>query len=169
MNASMKNISFGTRPSWLRAIIAGGLVAGAFDITFAIIVWGSRGATPIQIGQAIASGLVGREAAAAGGVSLGIFGLVLHFVMTTLMAAVYYMLAKRIPMLVKHAFAFGIAYGLAIYLTMNYVVVPLSARGASTGSAPLAIIVSEVLVHMFGVGLTIALFTRRALRHCAQR
>jgi uncharacterized membrane protein YagU involved in acid resistance len=149
-----------------RAILAGGLLGGFFDITFACVASALlRGATPIRVGQSVASGLLGREAALAGGVATGVLGLVLHFVMTLIMAAVYYAVASRVPLLVKRAVPCGIAYGLGIYLVMNYVVLPLSAIGRAGGGGPLYVVIPEKLVHMFGVGLTIALFTRRALRN----
>jgi hypothetical protein len=148
-----------------RAILGGGLLGGAFDITFACVVSALlRGATPIRVGQSVASGLLGREAALAGGVPVGLLGLALHFVMTTIMAAVYYAAATRIPLLVKHAVWCGIAYGLGLYLVMNYIVLPLSAIGSHGGNGPWYIVIPEILVHMFGVGLSIALFTRGALR-----
>lgn len=153
----------GTRA--VRAILGGGLLGGLTDITFACVVSAiSRGVTPIRVGQSVASGLLGREAALAGGVATGLLGLGLHFVMTTIMAAAYYAAATRIPLLVKRAVPCGLAYGLGIYLVMNYVVLPLSAIGRHGGNGPLYIVIPEILVHMFGVGLTIALFTRRALR-----
>ena len=152
----------------VRAILGGGLLGGFWDITFACGVSAIlRGVTPIRVGQSVASGLLGREAALAGGVPVGILGLVLHFVMTTIMASIYYGAATRIPLLVKRAVPCGLAYGLGIYLTMNYVVLPLSAIGKVGGQGPLYIVIPEILVHMFGVGLTIALFTRRALRGSA--
>jgi hypothetical protein len=149
----------------VRAIIGGGLLGGFFDITFACVAWAIRaGVTPIRVGQSVASGLLGREAALAGGVGTGILGLVLHFLMAIIMAAVYYGAATRIPLLVKRAVPCGLAYGLGIYCVMNFVVMPLSAIGKFGGNGPLVIMIPEILVHMFGVGLTIALFTRAALR-----
>ena len=146
-----------------KAILAGGLIGGACDITFACIVWATRGATPIRVGQSVASGLLGRDAALAGGVPVGLLGLALHFVMALIMAAVYYAAATRIPLLVKRAAWCGPIYGLGIYLTMNYIVMPLSAIGRHGGSGPLYLVIPEILVHMFLVGLTIALFARREL------
>ncbi len=146
----------------LRAILAGGLTAGAFDITYAFIAWGLSGLSPIRIGQSVAAGLLGRQAALAGGVATGVLGLCLHFLIALGMAAVYYAAATRIPLLVRRAVVCGIVYGLALYLVMNFVVVPLSAIGVRGGGGPLSIIISSILVHMFLVGLPIALFTRRA-------
>jgi hypothetical protein len=147
----------------LRAILTGGLVAGALDITYACIVWALRGVSPIRIGQSITAGLVGREAAVAGGVTTGLLGLGLHFLMTIGMAAVFYAAATRVPLLVKRAVACGLVYGLGLFLFMNFVVLPLSAIGTRGAKGPVALIAAEILVHMFFVGLPIALFTRRAL------
>jgi hypothetical protein len=148
----------------IKAVLGGGLVGGAIDLTFACIVWAVlRGATPIRVGQAVASGLLG-EAALSGGVPVGLFGLALHFVMALIMAALYYVTATRIPLLVKHAVPCGIVYGLGLYAVMNFIVLPLSAIGQRGGTGPLYVVIPEILVHMFGVGLVISLFTRRALR-----
>ena len=148
----------------LKAILAGGLIGGAFDITYACVVWAFRGVSPIRVGQLVAGGLLGRDTATAGGVATGLLGFALHFGMALIMAAVYYAAATRIPLLVKRAVWCGPIYGLGLYLTMNYVVLPLSAIGKHGGTGPLYLVIPEILVHMFLVGMTIALFTRRALR-----
>lgn len=152
----------GRRP--LKTIVTAGLVAGALDITYACIIWGLRGVTPIRIGQSIASGLLGREAAVGGGTAIGLFGLLLHFIIATIIAAIYYGAARNIRLLVDRAVPFGIAYGLATYGVMNYVVMPLSAIGAVGNSGPAYIRITGVLVHMFLIGLPIALITRKDLR-----
>ena len=148
----------------LKTIVIAGLVAGALDISYAFIIWGLRGVTPIRIGQSIASGLLGREAAVGGGTATGLFGLVLHFTMATIIAAIYYGAARNIRSLVDRAVPCGIAYGLAAYGVMNYVVLPLSAIGAVGDSGPAYIRITGALVHMFLIGLPIALITRKDLR-----
>jgi uncharacterized membrane protein YagU involved in acid resistance len=148
----------------LKAILAGGLIGGAFDITYACAVWAFRGVSPIRVGQSVASGLIGRDSALAGGVATGLLGFALHFGMALIMAAVYYAAATHIPLLVRRAAWCGPIYGLGLYLTMNYIVLPLSAIGQHGGTGPLYLVIPEILVHMFGVGLTMALFTRSALR-----
>lgn len=161
--SSMSGAGHGSRA--LKAIAAGGLIGGAFDITYACaVVCAFRGVSPIRVGQSVASGLLGRDAAVAGGLATGLLGFALHFAMALIMAAVYYAAATRIPLLVKRAMWCGPIYGLGLYLTMNYVVLPLSAIGRHGGTGPLYLVIPEILVHMFLVGLTIALFTRRALR-----
>ena len=148
----------------LKTIVVAGLVAGALDITYAFIIWGLRGVTPIRIGQSIASGLLGRESAVAGGTATGMFGLLLHFVLATIIAAIYYVAARNIRLLVDRAVPFGIAYGLVTYAVMNYVVMPLSAIGAVGDGGPAYIRITGILVHMFLIGLPIALLTRKDLR-----
>jgi hypothetical protein len=148
----------------LRTIVIAGLVAGALDISYAFIIWGLRGVTPIRIGQSIASGLLGREAAVGGGTATGLFGLLLHFILATIIASIYYVAARNIRLLVDRAVPFGIAYGLVTYGVMNYVVMPLSAIGAVGDGGPAYIRITGILVHMFLIGLPIALITRRDLR-----
>lgn len=148
----------------LKTIVTAGLVAGALDILYAFIIWGLRGVSPIRIGQSIAAGLMGREAAVGGGTATGLFGLGVHFVLAIIMAAIYYVAARNVRVLVDRAVVFGIAYGLVVYGAMNYVVMPLSAIGRTGGGAPLYITVTGILVHMFLVGLPIAVITRRGLR-----
>ena len=148
----------------LRTIVTGGLIAGALDITYAFIIWGAQGVTPLRIGRSIAAGLVGVEAARAGGAGLGSFGLLLHFMMATIIAAIYYGAARNIRLLVDKAVPCGIAYGLVTYGVMNYVVMPLSAIHSIGDSGPAYIRITGVLVHMFLIGLPIALVTRRGLK-----
>jgi hypothetical protein len=153
----------GASRAW-RWVLAGGLTVGALDIAYAFILWGLRGVSPIRIGQSVAAGILGRDAAVAGGVATGLFGLALHFAMAIVMAAFYYAAATRVPLLVQRAVPCGLAYGLVLYGVMNYVVMPLSAIGNAGGGGPAYIVVSGILVHMFLVGLPIALFTRRGLQ-----
>jgi hypothetical protein len=148
----------------LRTIVTAGLVAGALDITYAFIIWGLRGVTPLRIGKSIAAGLMGREAAVAGGAGVGLFGLLLHFIMATIIAAIYYAAARNVRLLVDKAVPCGVAYGLATYGVMNYVVMPLSAIGSTGGGGPAYIVITGILVHMFLIGLPIALITRKGLK-----
>lgn len=148
----------------LRTILTAGFVAGALDITYAFIIWGLRGVTPLRIGRSIASGLVGVDAARAGGTAMGLLGLLLHFIMATIIAAIFYFAARNMRLLVERAVPCGIAYGLATYGVMNYVVMPLSAIHSTGGGGPAYITITGILVHMFLIGLPIALITRGATR-----
>ena len=150
------------RDEALKAILLGGLISGALDITDAFILWGIQGVSPVRILQSIASGLLGRDALK-GGFSTAAFGTFLHFFMTTLMAAFYYLVAQRVPLLVRHAVVCGLAYGVALYFFMNFVVLPLSAFPGDAHALDPLPLTNGLLIHSLGVGLPIALVTRRAL------
>ena len=62
-----------------RALLLGALTVGVLDILDAFVFFGFRGVPPLRILQAIASGVVGREAAVTGGLATAALGLVLHF------------------------------------------------------------------------------------------
>jgi uncharacterized membrane protein YagU involved in acid resistance len=117
----------------LLAIVLGGLAAGALDILYAFVVYGplSFGISPQRILQSVAAGWMGRDAARAGEWSTAALGLVTHFFLATIMAAVFVFAASALKTLTRRALVWGFLYGLVLYVAMNYVVVPLSA--AATG------------------------------------
>lgn len=117
----------------LWGILLGGLAAGALDIVYAFVVYGplSYGVTPQQVLQSVAAGWIGREASRAGGWDTALLGLGSHFLIATLMAAVYVLAAQGMKALTQRAILWGLLYGLVLYVAMNYVVVPLSAARAN--------------------------------------
>ena len=140
------------------AILMGGLLAGALDITAAFVVYGLRGATPLRILQSIASGLLGADAYK-GGLATAALGLLLHFIIAVVAAAVYWAASRKLGVLVQRPVASGLLYGVAVYLFMNFVVLPLSAVARRPFVLELALVI--VAVHMVCVGLPIALAVRR--------
>src|SRR5687767_15122496 len=109
-----------------RALVYGTLIVGILDGLDAVVFFGLRGAQPIRIFQAIASGLLGRQAFD-GGLATAALGLVLHFFIAFTIVAVFLFASKRLPVLVRAAIVSGILYGIAVYFVMNYIVIPLSA------------------------------------------
>ena len=148
-----------TRPRAVPTILAAGLLAGVLDITAAFIVYGLRGASPLRILQSIASGLMG-AAAFQGGAGTAALGALLHFFIATVAAAVYYVASRRLRILIERPVLSGVLYGVAVYVFMNYVVLPLSAVAKRPFVPSLAAVI--VVVHMLCVGLPIALVTRTA-------
>ena len=150
----------GKRRSALTAIVLGGLAAGAGDGLFALVFYGAlRGVRVLRIFQSVASGLLGRDAFA-GGLATFSIGLLLHFIVATCIAAVYYLVSLRFDALIKHPVICGLIYGIIAYLGMNYLVIPLSA--ARHGQFHLSNFVIEMMAHAFLVGLPIALVARRS-------
>jgi hypothetical protein len=142
-------------------VLAGGLVAGTFDMVYACTFWGlKRGVPPARIFQSVAAGLLGK-ASFDGGARTAALGLLLHYFIATSMSVTYYAVARRVPVLGRQPVLLGAAYGLLLYAIMNYTVLPLSAASPPPKD-PLWIGLS-VAVHAFLIGVPIALFTRRAL------
>jgi hypothetical protein len=144
----------------LRFILLGGVVAATCDITYALVYsfWRS-GVPPLRLLQSVASGLLGKPAFE-GGVPTAVLGLGLHYGICIVAAAVFWVAARRLPWLAAHAVPVGLAFGVAVYGFMNFVVLPLSAFPFTPHPAALTV-ATGLLVHMVGVGLPIALFTRR--------
>ena len=146
-----------------RAILAGGLIAGALDITYACLLWWLRAdVSPVRILQSVASGLVGR-ASYEGGARTAALGAFLHFFNALVIAAIFVGASRIWPILGRRAALFGPLYGIGVYLVMNYVVIPLSAFPRRSGGPPPVVWITGVLVHMFLIGLPIALAARRAV------
>lgn len=146
------------RPRALHVVVYGGLAAGLLDIVNATAFWFLyNGAPPARILQAIAAGLLGKEAFA-GGAATAALGLFLHFFIAGGMAAVYWLACRQWLVLLRRPVAAGIAYGIATYLAMNWVVVPLSR--ATPPPFILPWFIDSVLAHVVLVGLLLAFVAR---------
>jgi uncharacterized membrane protein YagU involved in acid resistance len=144
----------------LEPILLGGLIAGTLDISYACIYsYAVRGTSPVRILQSVASGALG-ENAFTGGTKTAALGLVFHFLIAFIAAAVYYLASRQFRFLVTQAVICGILYGVCVYLVMNFVVLPLSAISFKM-SYPWPALISGLLIHMFGIGLPISLVVRR--------
>lgn len=146
-----------------RALLLGALTVGVLDIMDAFIFFGLRGVPPVRILQAIASGVLGRDAAVAGGVGTAALGLLLHFVVAFLIVLVFFMVSRKLPILTRHPFVSGALYGIVAYFVMTLVVVPASAiHAAPTLPTKLPVLINGLLIHVLGVGIPAALFARAA-------
>jgi hypothetical protein len=147
-------------PHPLVFVLAGGLVAGTLDIAYACLFWALKSNVPVQrILQSVAAGLLGKSSFEGGGATAAL-GLALHYFIALSMSVVYYLVARRWPLLWQRPLLCGAAYGLLLYAVMNYIVVPLSAAGPGSKD-PLWITLS-IAVHALLIGIPIAYFTRRA-------
>jgi hypothetical protein len=146
----------------LAAILWGGLIAGTLDLTYACVSWALRGVGPVRIMQSIATGVLGPEAFE-GGAGSAVLGVVLHFFILIVAAALYYAASRKFDLLTRQAVGSGLLYGVAIYVVMNFVVVPLSAT-AYRPTLTLGSVALNLGVHMILVGLPIALMVRRSMR-----
>lgn len=145
----------------LHAILWGGLVAGAIDITYALGFSAARGVSPMRILQSVASGLLGSPAYQ-GGAATATLGFVLHFLLMLIIAAIFYFASVRLRFLIERPVLWGGLYGFLVYWVMNLVVLPLSAFPSEVKFVPVVLITS-LIVHAFGIGVPIAWASRKAL------
>lgn len=141
----------------------GGGIAGLLDAIYATVVWGViYGNNPAGVWQSVAAGLLGK-ASYEGGHATAVLGLALHFLIALVMALVYVRASRRLPVLLARPVLMGALYGVALYLVMNFIVVPLSAIGFRPPSFWGAM--RALLPHVIFVGPVIALVAaRRAFR-----
>jgi hypothetical protein len=136
------------------------LLIGTLDIADAIIFYAIRGVAPIRILQGIASGLLGRPAMS-GGLPTAILGLALHFFIAATVATIYILASRKLP-LSRHPLLYGTLYGVAVYIVMNYVVLPLSHIGLRP-LPPLIPLINGIAALIFCIGIPTALIARRYL------
>lgn len=147
------------KPRPFQAILCGGLIAGILDLTAACVSsWFRAGVSPLRVMQSIASGLLGGESFT-GGARTAVLGVALHFLIATVATAVFYLASQWLRFLVEHPITAGLLYGVAVYMFMNFVVLPLSAV-PQRGTPPLSGRIIGLLIIMFFVGLPIAAVVR---------
>jgi hypothetical protein len=112
-----------TRNSLLRLSLIGGFIAGLLHfVIIQGIVFGLILKTPIVSSlQFVASGIMG-DAAFAGGLATALFGLVLDFIMITIMAGVFIFSVDRISLLRRNVIVGSILNGFGIFIVMNFIV-----------------------------------------------
>lgn len=136
-------------------ILWGGLIAGAMDITAAILTYKIRNnVPPMRLLQSVASGALGKDAFT-GGARTAALGLLLHFVIAFGATTAFYLVSRKMPWLIQNAVLAGALYGIVVHQFMQQVVLPLSAFH----KAPFSFsgLVIGLVTHIVCVGLPIAL------------
>ena len=142
-------------------VLLGGLLAGAFDLTFAFVFYWPQGATPLRILQGIASGVLGRGSFEMGFASAAL-GAFFHFLISVCAAGIYYLASLRFSFLTRRVLIAGAIFGVLMFLAMRLVVLPLS----TIGFRPMKVgnIIGELFSHVFLFGMVIAYAASRARR-----
>lgn len=142
-----------------RTAFYAGLLAGALDIVAAIL-------TNLQVParvvlQSVAGGLLG-PAAYRGGWPTAWLGLAAHFAIMLVIAVIFVAVAAAFPVLRRLWIPVGIGFGVAVWLAMTFIVVPMSASPL-TPPADLMTALTPIAVHIVAVGLPVAWVARRML------
>jgi hypothetical protein len=146
----------------LRAIVWGGVACALLDGLAASVQFGLKGIKPLHVWQGVASGLLGERAFRKGWVSGG-FGLLLHFVIAFSVATSFVEACLELPFLARAYWISGPLYGVIVFLLMNLLVVPLSARPKRPASPQ--VIFVQLIIHILFVGLPIAMAANRFSFH----
>lgn len=141
--------------SAIQVIAAATLVAGTLDIASAFTLARLNGVPPKRLLQMIASAAIGKPAFE-GGTSTAALGLAFHFLIAASAATVYYVLGRYLA-LNAHAILSGILYGIAVHLFMTFIVLSRTKLQRPFSMKPF---LTQLVVHIFFVGLPIALVVR---------
>lgn len=146
----------------IRTSLLAGLVAAAVEMAFVLPIQAMLGASPTIVFQSIASGALGRAAFAEGLGSAGL-GLLVHILISVVAATLFVFAAIRWPVLIRRPGLSGPAFGIIVYLVMNFVVIPISAIGFHLPKSAFLGFVSFA-IHLVAFGLPISLVTAAMLR-----
>jgi hypothetical protein len=109
----------------LSRILAAGLLGGLLDFLYAsFLTVVLVGAPFARVWQGVATGWIGKPALEMGAVSTAL-GIVTHFAIAVVMAGAYAVAATRLAVIYRRPWLCGVLYGLALYLVMYRVVLPL--------------------------------------------
>lgn len=148
------------RNSILRSIVLGGMFIFIIQFIHLWIVTTLIQKTPfILVWQYIASGALGM-AAFEGGIATALLGVFFHLLISFVIAGVFFLSAKRIPLLRHYAIAGSLLYGLGVFIVMNMIVTPLSA------SPPLPAptwpwLIEAIIEHVLAIGLLLGILGQR--------
>jgi len=128
--------------------LAGGMVDFIYPTALALLN-GRPWETPWL---SVASGWIGK-AAREGGAGPIALGIVTHFTVATCMAAAYWLVARRFPVLYRLWWACALGYGFVLYGVMYRIVLPLRWEGAGAWQGAMSWL--DIAAHI-GVALAIA-------------
>ena len=142
----------------LARIVTAGLAGALVDFIYATAVGLIDGRGPVRVWQGVAGGWLGKAARDGGLASAGL-GLANHIAIAACMAGAYVLAATRLPILYRRPVAMGALYGLALYIVMYRIVLPLRWPGVFPRWDGMKSVM-DVAVHV-AVGLAIALVLSR--------
>ncbi|AGH49141.1 MULTISPECIES: hypothetical protein [Sphingomonas] len=151
----------------MRAILGGGLIAAILDLGWAFMLAARDGIGPARVLRVVASGPFG-DAMREGGAGASAVGACVHVLLALVMAAVFVLVARQAPALVRRPILWGLAYGFGLYVVMYWIVLPLRWPERFPNRDPYDV-AAALFTHMVLVGVPIALAAARAFRAGAFR
>ncbi|MBO9711310.1 hypothetical protein [Sphingomonas sp.] len=148
----MNNWSIGKRISYATA------AAGLLDIGMAAITANAKGRAVAEMLRSVASGPF--PGASKWGDLGSVVGLVVHFAIMGVMAAVFMFVRERSSWLRAHSLVGGAIYGVILWLVMYGLVLPLRFGAPFPSPNPVEILL-QLFAHVVLVGLTIGWVSKR--------
>ena len=147
------NSSPGSKNFRLKEILLAGLLVGTFDIVAACIQFYLKtGKGPEPVLKYIASAVFNKEAYTANG--MWVWGLLFHFVIAIAFTALFFWLANKIPVILSNKILTGVIYGIFVWSTMQFLILPFTAISVSLPSLQNALLAIGILVLCIGWPLT---------------
>ena len=160
---TITSTSLNIRNSILRSIALGGMMVGLLHLIIQDgLVFSLLGQKPfILVLQYVASGVLG-NAAFAGGLAIALLGLIIHFLISFVVAGVFILSADRISLLRRNVILGSLLYGVGVFVVLYFVILPLS---AAPPVPPKTMDVIELIIeHVLVIGLPLGLFVRRTMK-----
>lgn len=151
----------GTLSPLARAIIWSGLIAAVLDLGYVIVLTQMNGGDPVRMLQGIAAAAVGPAARNPQAWGYAFIGGALHFAVAYGWAALFCVVARARPYLLRQPGLAGPLYGALVWLVMQLVVLPFTQTPPKSFPPPRWEPV--FLAHLLCVGLPIAVVARRFL------
>src|SRR5215217_6708644 len=111
-----------------KAVFLTTLVAGTLDIIAAHVHQTIlRGVFPTKMFYGIAAGAIGLKAAFNGGPAIFAFGVFIHYFISFSFTLFFFLLYPAVRKLSSNKYLNGLLYSIVVWLTMNFIVLPLTA------------------------------------------
>ena len=159
--STISNTPVNNRNSLLRSIVLGGLIIGTLHLVIEnFLVFSLLYKTPFMtVLQYIASGALG-DAAFVGGLATALLGVIIHYLISFVIAGVFILSAARIPLLRRNVIVGSLLFGFAAFVVMNFIVIPLSATPVLPPPT-LFQLIETIIDHVLTIGLPLGIIVRR--------
>lgn len=138
----------------LKTIFLAGFLVATLDIMSAFVdYYINTGKPPAGVLKFIASGILGRPAFSGGGGTI-LLGLLFHYIIAFSFTILFFELHSRIRAMRKNWIVTGIIYGIAIWMVMNLIVIPLSNTPHLPFKTARMIKANLILIFMIGLPLS---------------
>ena len=161
--ATITSTTLNIRNPILRSIALSGMMVGLLHLIIQDgLVFSLLGQKPfILVMQYVASGAMGNTAFA-GGFTIALLGLIIHFLISFVVAGVFILSAERISLLRRNIILSSLLYGVGIFVVLYVLILPLSAAPL----VPLQTmdVIELIIEHVLVIGLPLGLFVRRSMK-----